>query len=186
MKELECKIVGISPLMMYRYIHGYNPPKIVDDVRAECALRLHTVMAGSSIGLKEGTIVVPQEAIYRSLMNGGKFKKLGMKKVTTEKSSLMPGYVTIPGFEFPLEYKGWEADIRTAVTGRGDRVPVYRPRIDEWSLTFRIWLQTPGVFGVDLMRRIVDHAGPKVGLLSFRPEKKGGFGMFRVDKWAVI
>ena len=181
MKEIECTIVGVTPLMMYRYIHGYNPSKIIENVRDECSKRLHT----SSNGLGDGTVVVPQEALFRTLMNGGKFEKLGKKQVTTEKASLLPGYVIIPGFEFKLIHERWEADMRTAVTARGDRVPVYRPRFDHWSIKFPIQLLYPETFGVDLMRRIVDHAGQKVGLLSFRPERKGGFGMFRVDGWKV-
>jgi hypothetical protein len=73
--------------------------------------------------------------------------------------------------------------MRTAVTSRGDRVPIYRPRFDKWSLTFPIHLLYPETFGEDLLRRVIDHAGQKIGLLSFRPERKGGFGMFRVDEW---
>jgi len=180
MKEISCTIVGVTPLMMYRYVHGYATPKVVENVRDECEKRLHFASNGE---FKKGTVVVPQEAIFRTIMNGGKFEKLGKKQVTTEKSSLLPGYAMFPGFEYELKNSGWEADMRTAVTSRGDRVPIYRPRFDKWSLTFLIQLLYPETFGEDLMRRIIDHAGQKIGLLSFRPERKGGFGMFRVDGW---
>lgn len=180
MKEVTCKIVGVTPLMMYKYVHGYATPKVVEDVRGECEKRLHVASNGQ---FDEGTIVIPQEAIFRTVMNGGKFEKLGKKQVTTEKSSLLPGYVSFPAVEYELIHDGWEADMRTAVTSRGDRVPIYRPRFDQWSTVFVMNLLQPETFGEDLLRRVVDHAGQKIGLLSFRPERKGGFGMFRVDEW---
>ena len=106
MKEITCTIEGISPLMMYRYIHGYATPKVVEDVRAECAKRLHTVNgSANSDSDEEAEVVVPQEALFRTLMNGGKFEKLGKKQVTTEKSSLLPGYAVIPGIEFELDHE---------------------------------------------------------------------------------
>ena len=185
MKEIECTIVGLTPLLYYRYVHGYQTPKVVEDVRKECAIRLHTSSNGHAEYGDDAPVVVPQEAIFRTLMNGGKFEKLGKKQVTTEKSSLLPGYALIPGIEFLLKHDGWEADMRPGVTSRGDRIMVYRPRFDTWAVTFQIQLLHPETFGVDLMRRIVDHSGQKIGLLSFRPERKGSFGMFRVDKWKV-
>jgi hypothetical protein len=33
------------------------------------------------------------------------------------------------------------------------------------------------------LRRVVDDAGSRVGLLEFRPEKKGPFGRFIVTEW---
>ena len=188
MKTIKCKIAGLSPLMMYRYVHGYNTPKVVEDPRAEAAKRLHFSTNGEldvEGEYEDKTIVVPQDAIFRTLMNGGKFEKIGKRQVTTEKASLFPGYVQIPGMEFELEHKGWEVDIRCIVTAKGDRVPVYRPRFDLWAVEFEIVLLTPDTFGPDLMRKIVDHAGRMIGLLSFRPERKGGFGTFHVVNWEV-
>jgi hypothetical protein len=77
MKEISCTIAGVTPLMMYRYVHGYATPKVVENVRDECEKRLHFASNGE---LKKGTIVVPQEAIFRTIMNGGKFEKLGKKQ----------------------------------------------------------------------------------------------------------
>jgi hypothetical protein len=34
------------------------------------------------------------------------------------------------------------------------------------------------------VRRIIDDAGSRVGLLDFRPERKGPFGRFVVTSWA--
>jgi hypothetical protein len=33
------------------------------------------------------------------------------------------------------------------------------------------------------LRQVVDDAGSRVGLLDFRPEKKGPFGRFIVTEW---
>ena len=61
----------------------------------------------------------------------------------------------------------------------------YRPRFDKWKCTFNLLLYSPEEFGEDKARLLVDDAGMKVGLLSFRPEKKGPFGRFKVECWKV-
>ena len=62
------------------------------------------------------------------------------------------------------------------------RIVRHRPRIDEWKVTFNLeWDDT--LLSNDELRKIVDNTGARVGLLDFRPEKKGPFGRFIVTKW---
>ena len=41
-KEIHCRLVGLTPLLIYRFIHDYKPEKVIEDPRAECEKRLHT------------------------------------------------------------------------------------------------------------------------------------------------
>jgi len=181
--EIKCRLVGVTPLMIYRFIYGYTPDKIIegDDIRKECGKRLHTAGPGSEF--EEGTVVIPQEAIFQSFMNGGRFEKLGKVQVSTTTSSILPGYVSMPSVEYKLEYTCWEADVRPVANAKGQRMLCYRPRFDKWAFDIVIQLHEPGEFGAGLMRKVIDHAGTKIGLLSYRPQKKGSYGIFRVDSW---
>jgi hypothetical protein len=62
------------------------------------------------------------------------------------------------------------------------RVLRHRPRLDAWETSFTL------IFDETLMsekqvRKIIDDCGSLVGLLDFRPERKGPYGRFMVTKW---
>jgi hypothetical protein len=62
------------------------------------------------------------------------------------------------------------------------RIVRHRPRFNEWEVTFLIEYDTALLNEAEL-RQVVDDAGSRVGLLDFRPEKKGPFGRFMVTSW---
>ena len=66
-------------------------------------------------------------------------------------------------------------------TTRG-RIMCHRPRLNEWGVSFEIEYDDLLLTEIQL-RRVVDDAGLRVGLLDFRPEKKGAFGRFIVINW---
>jgi len=62
------------------------------------------------------------------------------------------------------------------------RIVRHRPRLDQWQLKFEIEYD-PTLLKETQVRKIVDDAGCRVGLLDFRPERKGPFGRFTVTNW---
>ena len=62
------------------------------------------------------------------------------------------------------------------------RIIRYRPRFDAWKLAFELFYD-PQLLSKAELRQIVDDSGSRVGLLDFRPEKKGPFGRFSVTSW---
>lgn len=128
--------------------------------------------------------VIPQPNLFRCIIDAGKFFKAGRSKVTTQKSSLIPACVDIDGIEFLIVSKeGWRVDERPIVNpATGGRRLCYRPRFDDWSLTFEATVD-PEIMDVKLFREIVDAAGKKIGLGDFRPDRKGPFGKFVVTRW---
>jgi hypothetical protein len=58
-----------------------------------------------------------------------------------------------------------------------------RPRIDEWRLAFRIIYNENLLSDTDLLNRVIEEAGQRIGLLDNRPQKYGENGTFKVIKF---
>ena len=82
-----------------------------------------------------------------------------------------------------LGVKTYTIDSRPVViAATKGRILRHRPRLDEWTLQCEFQYDDTLLKESEL-RRIVDDAGSRVGLLDFRPEKKGPFGRFMVTEW---
>lgn len=80
----------------------------------------------------------------------------------------------------------WEIDQRSAVNpNTKGRIEVIRPIWYDWRLSFTIAYDEEIVSEIEL-RNVVDHAGMKKGIGSFRPSKKGSFGKFKVVEWESL
>lgn len=131
--------------------------------------------------------VIPTANLLVCITAGGKFFKAGKTKVTTLKSSLVPAAVTMLGgvtAEIRHEHP-WSVDQRPVrIPATGGRITRFRPRFDEWALSFEVELDEE-IIGERLLRQIVDASGKRVGLGDFRPDCRGPMGKFRVDTWKV-
>lgn len=139
---------------------------------------------------KEGLLFIPGPNMFRCIIDAGKFVKAGKSKITTQKSSLVPSFLSIEELECPLTIDGqrtkhFEVDSRSVVIpATGGRIMAHRPRLDTWTLGFTLTLDD-GEADVALSRTLVDYAGSKIGLGDFRPDRKGPFGKFKVVKWEI-
>lgn len=172
------EITGVSPLLMHRFDEEElnSPTKNKNLTPREIAERF-------SYKTDKGDLYIPWECVFACITNGGKFSKLNKNKVTTLKSSLVPAGISIENKDCLLGTNNFEVDSRSAVNpSTGGRIMVHRPRLDEWKISFSLTID-PSLFSENLVRTIIDDAGSKIGLLSFRPERKGYFGKFKVTKW---
>ena len=128
--------------------------------------------------------MIPQPNLFRCLIDGGKFFKVGKSKVTTQKSSLIPACVEIEEIEIPIQTKeGWQVDTRAVrIPSTGGRILCHRPIFNDWALEFSATIDTD-MMTPKLFREILDAAGKRVGLGDFRPDCKGPFGKFVVTNW---
>jgi len=113
------------------------------------------------------------------------FHKVGKRQLTTQKSSLVPAFLQVEEIIIPIETDGWEVDSRAVVIpATGGRIMCHRPRLDKWSCSLSLMVDSKGM-SAELVRNLIDDAGSKVGLGDFRPERKGPFGRFKVTSWKV-
>lgn len=79
--------------------------------------------------------------------------------------------------------KPWEVDLRQGRNPNGGELVVLcRPRFDEWEFTVNVTIDTRQI-AEQTMRELFDIAGVRCGLGDFRPNRKGIFGQFIVEKW---
>jgi len=135
---------------------------------------------------KKGDLCIPGVCIFACIIEGGKFSKIGKSKITTQKSSLIPSGVSLEEENCSLGTKKFEVDSRSAVVpATGGRIMVHRPRLDEWQVTFTLNIDEKEFSEKDV-RKFINDAGNKCGLLSYRPSHKGWFGKFDVTHWDII
>ena len=106
---------------------------------------------------EKGVLYVPGMNIYASIIEGGKFIKIGKAKATNSKSSLIPAAMILEEERCTLGTKSWEVDSRSVVIpATGGRIMAYRPRLDEWECSFTIDLFDPDILAPSDVRQIID------------------------------
>lgn len=189
MQTINVTIEGTTPLLMNKF---------TDAAALAVSGNTSTVLTGNKGTPREqaerklyvdehGVLHIPGPNIFRSIIDAGTFHKAGKTKITTQKSSLVPAAVALLELTCPLRGPDgepkWEVDSRSVVIpSTGGRVMAHRPRLDRWSLSFTLEIDT-GMFAVPLVRQLVDDAGKRIGLGDFRPSRKGPFGRFVVVGW---
>lgn len=136
--------------------------------------------------MPDGEPHVPVAMLMSCLIGAGQFVRLdGKKQVSTAKSTVLPGLLTIEDRWLPLRPPTWEVDIAQGRNPNGgEAVCIIRPRFDEWSFDLTLSVDQRQI-GVAVIRDLVDIAGNRVGLGDFRPKCKGTFGRFSVTRWVI-
>ena len=130
-----------------------------------------------------GALYIPGVAFQRCLVGAAAYSK-GKGRASLQKQVAACVLVTPERAE--LSNQAYTVDSRPVViAATKGRVLRHRPRFGEWSTLFEIEYDT-ALLSEKELRQIVDDAGSRVGLLDFRPEKKGPFGRFVVTEWKMI
>ena len=136
-------------------------------------------------------LFLPFECLMACITEAGKFEKRGKSKVTTCKTSLVPAGIKINQSEILLlNKKGKElkdtdfvVDKRPVVIpSTGGAVPKCRAKVEEWKLNFDLECDET-IFSSSDVRTLLEHAGTKIGLGSFRICCKGYYGSFKINKF---
>ena len=183
MKRIKCKIVGETALLMNRYsvqaqiqqkAGGRAITKTYDtDVEAENSAYW------TSKGKKE--LMIPANVLYSAILNASSFHKIGKRSA----KSILAGSIRIEPAEISLGTDKYEVDIRGVVIQR-NRVPKARARIDTWSAEFEIVYNEKLIGEPQIIKTILEQAGERVGIMDFRPQKSGWFGLFKVTEFKEI
>lgn len=137
-------------------------------------------------------LFIPGSSIFACLIAAGKFQKVGKSKLTTMKTSLVPAGLAVEELDCLLhDHDGkpltkWEVDSRSVVVpSTGGRIMCHRPRIDKWDCTYTLDIDSD-MFSENIVRKLVDDGGKKIGLCDYRPSRKGPFGRYVVVKWEIL
>lgn len=175
MRKANVTLKGISALLMHAYpmepIAGLD--KKSKEAQAEYAAYRHP---------DNEELYVPGVAVQRGLVAAAVFSK-GKGRASLQK--VVAACVFVSPERISLGRKEYAIDARPVVIpATKGRIIRYRPRLDEWEISFELeWdeeLITP-----EQMRQVVDDMGKRVGLLDFRPERKGPFGRCVVNSWVA-
>lgn len=171
MKQAKATIRGLSPLLMHRF--PMEPVEAIDKKSPEEQARL-------SLYERDGAPFIPGVNVHRMLIAAAAYSK-GKGRATLGK--IASAALFVDEAELPLGETPWTIDSRPVViAATKGRIVRHRPRFDAWEVSFTISYDET-LLTETQVRRIVDDGGQRVGLLDFRPEKKGSFGRFRVVEW---
>jgi len=81
--------------------------------------------------------------------------------------------------------KKFEVDIKKATNHLKGAVAVCRPRMDRWKSKFQISLDEE-IITSETALQILEDAGRRAGIGSFRVSKGGHYGQFQVTRWKQI
>lgn len=130
-----------------------------------------------------GDLYIPGVAIQRCLIAAAAYSK-GKGRASLQKP--VAACVFVSPDQCSLGTTTYKIDARPVViAATKGRIVRYRPRLDQWGVSFSLDYD-PDMLTETQLRTVVDDAGAKVGLLDFRPERKGPFGRFMVTAWKKV
>lgn len=176
-KTVAVKVTGLSPLLMHQYplVAVEALEKKTPGEQAEHAA--YRIPEGAD---HAGELYIPSMAMQRALVGGASYSK-GKGRGSLQKPAA--ACLLVEEVYLLLNQKTYEVDARPVVIpATKGRIVRYRPRLDKWATTFTLSYDD-SLLSAKQVRQIVDDTGKNVGLLDFRPEKKGPFGRFVVDSW---
>jgi hypothetical protein len=173
-KKVQCTIKGISALLMHAY--PMQPIEAIEKKSPEEQAEYSAYRDPDT-----NYLYIPGLAIQRSFVASATYSK-GKGRGSLQKP--VAACVIVNPERCDLGVKDYVLDSRPVViAATKGRIVRHRPRLNDWKVTFEIEYDDTLITETQL-RRIVDDAGSRVGLLDFRPERKGPFGRFMVTDWS--
>lgn len=172
MKTIKVELTGKTPILMNnpasmliekkarKMTDTYNPE---DDAKKTAYLD------------KKGNLYVPSRCIYSMIISGAKMYKDKKQSM----ASLLAGTIRIEPMEILLGTKKYEIDIQRVVIQRA-AIMKARARLDDWKINFDLIYDDNFIGNPGILKQILEDAGSRIGLLDYRPQKKGSYGTFLV------
>lgn len=178
-KIIKIKIKGTTPLLM-------NNPKAMLEPKSSTRKTTQQIdyekeMQKTLYKTKDGKLYIPNTAIKGMIINASAYKKVGKYSLRP----LIAGAVRIQPTEVIITKGKLETDIRTVVIQR-NRVMKARGKIENWETEFNVHYDDTVIGDKTVITETINEGGQRVGLLDFRPQKLGEFGMFEVERIEVV
>ena len=173
-KTVLVEISGLSPLLMHAY------PMTPIEAFEKKSAREQAEYAAYRIPNDSKMLYIPGVAMQRALVAGAAYSK-GKGRASLAKPAA--ACLLVPDEYLSLQTREYVIDSRPAVIpATKGRIMRHRPRLDKWGVKFELHYDDT-LLSAKQVRQIVDDTGSNVGILDFRPEKKGPFGRFKVILW---
>ena len=174
-RAADVTIKGLSALLMHRF-----PLEPIEAIEKKTKEEQAEIAAYRDSVTRE--LYVPGVNVQRALISAAMYSK-GKGRASLQKP--IAACVLVTPERLLLGRHEYEIDSRAVVMpSTKGRIVRHRPRIEDWKITFTVeW--DGDLVTEDQIRRVVDDAGARVGLLDFRPERKGPFGRSIVTSWEV-
>ena len=174
-QTVKVSIKGITPLLMHAY--PLVPIEALEKKPPEEQAELAAYRDPDT-----GMLYIPGVNVQRAIVAGATFSK-GKGRASLQKP--VAACVMVNPMRISLGLKDFSLDSRPVVIpSTKGRVLRHRPRLDTWACTFEVeWDDT--LLKESELKRVIDDTFSRVGILDFRPEKKGLFGRAMVTKWEV-
>jgi len=174
-ESAQVKVKGVSALLMHSF-----PMVPVEALEKRPPAEQAELSAYRDPDTKE--LYVPGINVQRCLIAAAAFSK-GKGRASLQKQ--VAACLFVAPERITTGQKGYAIDARPVVIpATKGRVMRFRPRLDAWELSFKLEWDTT-LLKESEVRRVLDDAGSRVGLLDFRPERKGPFGRFMVTEWTL-
>lgn len=172
-KEITVAIKGTSPLLMHAF-----PLEPIEAIGKKTPAEQAEYAAYRVPATDE--LYIPGVAIQRALVGAATYSQ-GKGRATLQKPAaacllVSPDYVGLGVTDYAIDSRP------VVVPATRGRIMRHRPRLDEWKVVFNLEYDDV-LLSEKQVREIVDNMCSRVGLLDFRPERKGPFGRSMVTSW---
>jgi len=180
--KIRVKIRGLTPLLMNRLTPEKLKRKTTPKTREFNPVKEAEESAYIDVIDGKRQLYIPAEAVYGMIVTAASLYRSGRIPL----SSLLAGTIRIEPPKIPLGTDKYEVDIRAVVVQKA-RVMRARAKVYPWCAEFTI-VYDREMLGRVLgdLRKVLEDGGRRVGLLDFRPQKKGWFGTFAVEEFEVV
>lgn len=192
MKNIDIEIEGVTPLLQHRMseetLFGLlgakqKKAKVVEELTPR-------EIAGRAAYRDNAGYYIPLEYIVGAFKHAASDYKEGNKSRKSLKTVAAGVFRPIGdrahllcGEGKPLQ--SFEVDVRRATNHSKGAVAVCRPRFDRWRAKFSVAIDDT-MIAVPTAQAILEDAGKRAGIGSFRVAKGGYFGQFRITNWSEI
>lgn len=181
MEKVKIRIEGISPLIMHRFAVDDDLTQKISKSKKKDQKRTQDDVKQYLYTNEDGKLVQPSTHIIGCMKKAGaKFLITGGGK-QTYKNIIGSGAVIINPDMILHEKQEWEVDKRAVVIKQA-RIIRERPILKKWSLTFEAEYDEDEI-PKSTLNEILEHAGKRVGIGDFRPEKGGPYGRFMITEF---
>jgi hypothetical protein len=192
-KTVKVKLIGTTPLLQHRMteeeLFGLLGAKS-DRKKDKEVLTPRQIATKHVYQQKDGTCYVPAEYVVGAFAHvAGDYKQKnsirksiksiakGVFRPTTDSITLRD--------ESGKRITDFEIDIRKATNHQKGAVAVCRPRFDKWTLEAEFQVDD-SLVSVETCQQILEDAGRRSGIGSFRVSRGGYFGQFRIEEFKEV